>query len=48
MVQANIQYKYDPKTGTLIREKKAIPPGHTPYQLKQIEKEKKPPIRSIG
>ena len=44
MVQANVQYKYDPKTGTLVRERKAIPSGHTPHQLKQIKTEKRPPV----
>ena len=43
MVQANIQYKYDPSTGTLKREHKVIPSGFTKDQLKQIKTEKRPP-----
>ena len=41
MVKANVQYIYDPKTGTLKRDRQ-IPEGFSKDQLKQIKSEKDP------
>ena len=41
MVKANVQYTYDPKTGTLKKDRQ-IPKGFNKRQLKQLKEEEDP------